>query len=211
MFPRLLPHLLKLVVVFIPFFVVCNTITLMLLQRGIVEPRSPSAAAHEAETKAESPLPVLGGPPHTERALAHGEQHPEPEAALTALEQEAQPATAELHVNDGGNDPKPEPTPITPVQTQTAAPKVQLINGGRQHPGPEATLTAPEQTHPATITTTTTRVRVGVDVGLRKTSKRSGMTRQFGTLSTQRVFNVSITLRNNSPDPKIPTQCVHGG
>ncbi|KAK8089431.1 hypothetical protein PG997_004392 [Apiospora hydei] len=164
MFPRPLRRLLKLVVLFIPVFVACNTITLLILQRGMAGLKTSTTAAHETETKGQ--LPVLGVSPHTDRALAHEKQHPEPGAAPPSLEPETHPATAGVYDTAEEKDPKPE-----------------------------TTLTAPEQTHQAGAGAgaIVTEVQINVDDTLRETPKGPGTTMQLVALSTQRVFNTSTT------------------
>ncbi|KAK8056631.1 hypothetical protein PG993_001858 [Apiospora rasikravindrae] len=210
MFPQPLRRLLKLAVVFVPVFVACNTITLLILQRGTVGLKYPSTPAHETEAGAQ--LPVFGVSPHSDRVLAHGKQHPEPEAAPASLEPETQPATTEVYDAAVEKDPKPAPAMIAPKQTHSAIPEVQAIDGGKQHPKPETTLAAPEQTYPAAAAAAAIpEVHSDVNDMLRETPKRPGTTRQPGTLSTQRVFNTSTTLRNNTPQPQARTQSVHNG
>lgn len=202
MFYRLLPRLLKLVVVFIPVFVACNTISLLILQRGM-EQRNPPAAAHEAEA-AEASLPR--NPPQTERALVPEEQHAGPETALATPDQGTCSVGTELFVIGDGKDCKPEATVATPDQPHPATTLVQVIDDKKQHPEPEATLKTPAQPH---VITTITQTQVDDDGTPGKTTKRSDVARQRETLSAQRVFNASTTSHNHTPIPKAREQSVH--
>lgn len=204
MFPRFLPRMLKVLVVFIPVFVACNTISLLILQRGIVELKSSPAAARQAE--AEAPSPKV--PPEPDRALVPEKQHAEPEAALTAADQETCSVATELFAIGGRKDCKPDATVATPDQPRPATTQVQVIDDKKQHPEPEATLAAPAQPH-VIITITKTHAN---DHGLprSKTTKRSDVARQRGTLLTQQVFNNSTASQAHTSIPQTRAQSVHG-
>ncbi|KAK7965129.1 hypothetical protein PG996_000513 [Apiospora saccharicola] len=186
MFPRLLPRLLKLLVVFIPVFVACNTISLLILQRGMVERRNPQAAAREAKAEATSPK----APPQTDRAIVPGGQHADQETTLVAPDQGTCSVPTELFAIGGGKDCEPETTVATPDQPPPATTQVQAIDDINQHTEPKATLRAPAQPH---VFTTITKTHADGDDPPRKTTKRSDVAREHGTLSTQRVFNTSAT------------------
>ncbi|KAK7908389.1 hypothetical protein PG985_015692 [Apiospora marii] len=206
MFPRLLPRLLKLLVVFIPAFVACNTISLLILQRGMVEPKSPPAAARRTGAGAEAPSPKV--PPETDRALVPGKQHAEPEAALVVPDQETCSVATELFAIGEGKDCKPVATAATPDQPHPATTQAQVIDDKKQHPKPEATPKAPSQAH---VITTITKTHVDNDgLPCSKTTKRSDVARQRGTLLTQQVFNTSTTSQAHTPIPRTRAQLVHG-
>ncbi|KAK8114961.1 hypothetical protein PG999_007030 [Apiospora kogelbergensis] len=205
---------MRLLFVFIPVFVICNAITLMMLQKGMVRvwnppPSPPVAAIPEVKAKVEAPLTVLETlPSPTDKTLTHSNKRPEAEPTPTTLEQETHsPAKAEL------KDPKPKPTLVTPEQPHPSTTKVQVIDGGKQRPGPDATLTTPKQAHPTTTATvTTTAAAAGVhdedDDRPRKTSKKPGVTRHHETLATHRVYNNTVTPCSNVTSPKARAQYV---
>ncbi|KAK8138975.1 hypothetical protein PG984_002355 [Apiospora sp. TS-2023a] len=152
----------------------------------MVERRDPPAAAREAKAEASSP----NVPPQTDRALVPGEQHAGPETTLAALDQETCSVLTELFAIGKGKDCKPEATVATTGQPPPATTQVQAINNTNQHTEPETTLRASSQAH---VITTITKTHADGDDPPRKTTKRSDVAREHGTLSTQRVFNTSAT------------------